>query len=441
MSDRATILRKLRKAKGWTQLQLGTAAGFDTSQISRWENPELADPAVESLVKLADALGCTTDRLLGRASPFTGQGDIIERMSRQYFDEFGTLADGWDGCDECGEPPTGCECPDNVTSPRDREHLLQQIQPSDLTPRDRAVRLGQDFDEACDFTVGQETVMGPTDTPGKPGQPFEGDCQAVTIGGPWIEDMTERSRVVRTGAGAALSANQARALVGELAKSGPVPSLQMVADAQDAAVLDPDYPIERVDADLRAAGLDPEGIGQRGADLASGLLGQVDSADEPEFQDEPLGGFVDVGSCKNPDCFMGQLSVDDHLTAKPCPDCNMSDKQPELTGKPWEIVGRVPALPLYENGEPAPDGEILVRLAHAAVMPSPEALEGLPEIHLSIAHPGTDVGKDRTVLAGSMLTPRRARQLASALVSAAARLERAALFASGTVDADDEIAF
>lgn len=156
MSDRATILRQMRKAKGWTQLQLGTTSGFDTSQISRWENPELPDPAVDSLVKLANALECTTDELLGRAkSPVShpvscpychgtlpetrtasprdtpgtehhfllwfrhnvrlgpAEGDIIERMSRKYFDEFGSLPDGWDGCDECGEPPAACECTSN----------------------------------------------------------------------------------------------------------------------------------------------------------------------------------------------------------------------------------------------------------------------------------------------------------------------------------------
>lgn len=41
------------------------------------------------------------------------EGDIIERMSRKYFDEFGSLPDGWDGCDECGEPPAACECTSN----------------------------------------------------------------------------------------------------------------------------------------------------------------------------------------------------------------------------------------------------------------------------------------------------------------------------------------
>ncbi len=141
-----------------------------------------------------------------------------------------------------------------------------------------------------------------------------------------------------------------------------------------AAVLDPDYPIERVDADLRAAGLDPQAVGQRGADLASSLL-------------EARG---------------------------------MSEPTPEHVGRPWEIVGRVHALLLYPDGEPAPDGEILVRLANYQAMPMPEAFAGLPGIHLAIAFPVTD-GKERNVLASSMLTPDGAQELSRCLAQASGR--------------------
>ena len=90
-----------------------------------------------------------------------------------------------------------------------------------------------------------------------------------------------------------------------------------------------------------------------------------------------------------------------------------------LTGKPWEIVGRVPVLPTYADGEPAPDGEILVRLVNSQAMPAPEAFAGQPEIHLAIGHPVTDVGQERTVLAAAMMSPEEARQLAGALQVAA----------------------
>jgi hypothetical protein len=39
-------------------------------------------------------------------------------------------------------------------------------------------------------------------------------------------------------------------------------------------VLDPDYPDELVDEDLREMGLDPEAVGRRGADLAARLLAE-----------------------------------------------------------------------------------------------------------------------------------------------------------------------
>lgn len=41
------------------------------------------------------------------------EGDIVERMSRKYFEEFGSLPKGWDCCGECGEPPDACQCPSN----------------------------------------------------------------------------------------------------------------------------------------------------------------------------------------------------------------------------------------------------------------------------------------------------------------------------------------
>lgn len=68
MTDRSTILRHLRKAKGWTQQKLANSIGVGDSQISRWESEAHADPDVASLVKLADSLECTTDVLLGRRS-------------------------------------------------------------------------------------------------------------------------------------------------------------------------------------------------------------------------------------------------------------------------------------------------------------------------------------------------------------------------------------
>lgn len=49
-------------------------------------------------------------------------------------------------------------------------------------------------------------------------------------------------------------------------------ALAQLADLRSAEVLDPDYPIEQVNADLRAAGGDPDAIGKRGAALVEELL-------------------------------------------------------------------------------------------------------------------------------------------------------------------------
>lgn len=89
------------------------------------------------------------------------------------------------------------------------------------------------------------------------------------------------------------------------------------------------------------------------------------------------------------------------------------------TGRPWEILGRVPVQALYRDGEPAGAGEILVRRANYVAMPVPEAFDGEPEISLAIATPVTDDGRERETLAGAMLTEECAAQLAEALAATA----------------------
>lgn len=50
---------------GMTQAQLSRATGLSPSQISDFVRGRKA-PALATLVKLADGLGCTTDALIGR---------------------------------------------------------------------------------------------------------------------------------------------------------------------------------------------------------------------------------------------------------------------------------------------------------------------------------------------------------------------------------------
>ena len=56
----------LRKNKGMTQEQLAQVVGVTPQAVSKWEN-DLSCPDISILPQLAEALGVTTDELLGRA--------------------------------------------------------------------------------------------------------------------------------------------------------------------------------------------------------------------------------------------------------------------------------------------------------------------------------------------------------------------------------------
>ena len=56
----------LRKQKGMTQEQLAQLVGVTPQAVSKWEN-DLSCPDISILPQLAEALGVTTDELLGRA--------------------------------------------------------------------------------------------------------------------------------------------------------------------------------------------------------------------------------------------------------------------------------------------------------------------------------------------------------------------------------------
>lgn len=58
-------LRKLRKARGLTQIGLQMKTGIDQAQISKFENGERLPPT-DTLILLADFYGVSIDYLLGR---------------------------------------------------------------------------------------------------------------------------------------------------------------------------------------------------------------------------------------------------------------------------------------------------------------------------------------------------------------------------------------
>ena len=58
-------LKEIRLKRGMTQQELADAVGITQSQIARYESGE-TQPSLETLRKLAAALDCTLDELIGR---------------------------------------------------------------------------------------------------------------------------------------------------------------------------------------------------------------------------------------------------------------------------------------------------------------------------------------------------------------------------------------
>ena len=70
-----SALRCLRGNRGWTQEELGSRSDLDAMTISHYETGRRS-PSVANLVKLADALDVTVDRVLGRTPDQRALGKI-----------------------------------------------------------------------------------------------------------------------------------------------------------------------------------------------------------------------------------------------------------------------------------------------------------------------------------------------------------------------------
>jgi transcriptional regulator with XRE-family HTH domain len=79
----ASNLKALRDVRKLTQAELGIRAGMGAASISHFETGQRT-PSLDSLVKLADALGISVDTLLGREPIETGAllDPIFLRASR-----------------------------------------------------------------------------------------------------------------------------------------------------------------------------------------------------------------------------------------------------------------------------------------------------------------------------------------------------------------------
>jgi transcriptional regulator with XRE-family HTH domain len=73
----AIRLRELRRSKGWSQERLAEAADMHRTYLAGIER-SLRNPALENLVKLANALGVTMAELFSPDLPPTGTPSRLE---------------------------------------------------------------------------------------------------------------------------------------------------------------------------------------------------------------------------------------------------------------------------------------------------------------------------------------------------------------------------
>lgn len=59
-------IQSLRKERGMSQQALTVKTGIPQTTLSAWENERKTNLSADSVIKLADAFGVTTDYLLGR---------------------------------------------------------------------------------------------------------------------------------------------------------------------------------------------------------------------------------------------------------------------------------------------------------------------------------------------------------------------------------------
>lgn len=85
-------IRTLRRERNYSQAQLGAKIGVHEKHISRYER-ELSQPSAETLRKIADLFGVSTDYLLSEESKNTASTGIKDRQLLEYFEEADKLGE------------------------------------------------------------------------------------------------------------------------------------------------------------------------------------------------------------------------------------------------------------------------------------------------------------------------------------------------------------
>jgi transcriptional regulator with XRE-family HTH domain len=72
------ILREKRRAAGISQRRLAELVGVDFSYISKLENGRMPGPAADTIVRIAESIGCPSEELLAAAQKLpNGVGSIL----------------------------------------------------------------------------------------------------------------------------------------------------------------------------------------------------------------------------------------------------------------------------------------------------------------------------------------------------------------------------
>lgn len=85
-------IRQLRKERGLTQVQVSQLSGVSQSAISDIESGRVTKlPNIDTVGKIASALGCTVAELLGEGAPAAAPSDGLTPTERQLIQDFRAL--------------------------------------------------------------------------------------------------------------------------------------------------------------------------------------------------------------------------------------------------------------------------------------------------------------------------------------------------------------
>jgi HTH-type transcriptional regulator, competence development regulator len=94
MTNFGELLREKRRAAGLSQRQLADKAGVDFSYISKLENARLPAPADDTVVRICEILGCSSDEFFSAAKKLPtdlGESLVGEPAALRFLQEASRL--------------------------------------------------------------------------------------------------------------------------------------------------------------------------------------------------------------------------------------------------------------------------------------------------------------------------------------------------------------